>query len=83
MMKKKMIKCMRFIFRLCLFGGYFYVLFINLACGFAISGAESKWDIIKVLICAFFIAVTLPGTIWYQCWRIEKLEKKLEDIICI
>lgn len=82
-MKKRMMKCLKFIFRLSLFCGYFYVLFINLVCGFSVDGVETRWDALIILVCAFFIAVTLPSIIWYQNCRIEKLEKKLDDILRI
>ena len=61
--------------RLSLFCGYFYVLFINLVYGFSMSGVEDGWDAVKVLVTAFVMAVGLPGLIWYQYQRIEKLEE--------
>ena len=79
-MGKRVIKFLKLIFRISLFCGYFYVLFVNLVCGFAMSGIETRWDALKVLVCAFLMAAGLPGVIWYQHHRIEKLEKKLEDI---
>lgn len=82
-MGKRVMIFLKLIFRISLFCGYFYVLFVNLVCGFAMSGIETRWDALKVLVCAFLMAAGLPGVIWYQHHRIEKLEKKLEDIYSI
>ena len=71
-MGKRVMIFLKLIFRISLFCGYFYVLFVNLVCGFAMSGIETRWDALKVLACAFLMAAGLPGVIWYQHHRIEK-----------
>lgn len=76
----KMWKILKGMFSTALFCGYFYVLFVSLVCGFSMSGIESRWDALKVLVCAFLMAAGLPGVIWYQHHRIEKLEKELEEL---
>ena len=47
----KMWKILKGMFCTALFCGYFYVLFVNLVCGFSMSGIESRWDALKVLVC--------------------------------
>ena len=76
----KMWKILKGMFSTALFSGYFYVLFVNLVCGFSMSGIESRWDVLKVLVCAFLMAAGLPGVIWYQHHRIETLAKELEEL---
>ena len=62
------------------FGGFFYILFVNLVCGFASSGIGTRWDMLKILLLSFIISVGLPGLICYQHFRISKLEKELDEI---
>lgn len=78
-MSQRWKKILKIIIRICLFLGYFYILFVNLVYGFSMSGIETRGDSLKVLVCAFLIAAGLPGIIWYQQHRIEKLEKKIEQ----
>ena len=63
-----------------LFCGYFYVLFVNLVCGFGYGGISSRGQAIKILCASFFLAVGLPGLIWYQHRRLMKLENLLHDL---
>lgn len=80
-MKKKVQKILEYIFELSLFCGYFYILFVNLVCGFSYgSGIESGGQAIKILSVAFLLSAALPGIIWYQHRRIIKLEKLLDDV---
>lgn len=62
------------------FCGYFYILFVNLVCGLSLSGIETRWDILKILIVAFILSAGLPGIICYQHHKIYKLEEQLEDL---
>lgn len=78
-MGKRVQRCFIIAFRMGLFCGYFYILFINLACGFSIGGINSKWEAIKILAMAFALAVGFPGIIWYQQYKIEKLEGELRE----
>ena len=79
-MKKKIQRILIWIFELSLFCGYFYILFVNLVCGFDYGGISSRGQAIKILIVSFILAVALPGLIWYQHRRIMKLEKLLDEI---
>jgi hypothetical protein len=79
-MGKRIRKCLKWIFHISLFCGYFYILFVNLVCGFSIGGIKSRWDAAKILMVAFILAAGLPGIIWYQHHQIEKLEQELDDI---
>ena len=79
-MKEKVKKVLVWIFEFVLFCGYFYVLFVNLVCGFGYGGISSRGQAIKILIVSFILAVALPGLIWYQHRRIMKLEKLLDEI---
>ena len=79
-MKKKIQKILIWIFELSLFCGYFYILFVNLVCGFGYGGISSRGQAIKILIVSFILAVALPGLIWYQHRRIMKLEKLVDEI---
>ncbi len=79
-MKKKIQRILIWIFELSLFCGYFYILFVNLVCGFGYGGISSRGQAIKILIVSFILAVALPGLIWYQHRRIMKLEKLLDEI---
>ena len=79
-MKKKIQRILIWIFELSLFCGYFYILFVNLVCGFGYGGISSRGQAIKILCASFFLAVGLPGLIWYQHRRIMKLEKLLDEI---
>ena len=79
-MKKKIQRILIWIFELCLFCGYFYILFVNLVCGFGYGGISSRGQAIKILIVSFILAVALPGLIWYQHRRIMKLEKLVDEI---
>ena len=79
-MKKKIQRLLIWIFELSLFCGYFYILFVNLVCGFGYGGISSRGQAIKILIVSFILAVALPGLIWYQHRRIMKLEKLLDEI---
>ena len=65
-MKEKVKKVLVWIFEFVLFCGYFYVLFVNLVCGFGYGGISSRGQAIKILCASFFLAVGLPGLIWYQ-----------------
>ncbi len=51
------------------FGGSFYILFLNLMCGFASSGIGTRWNMLKILLLPFIISAGLPGlkfmTIWF------------------
>lgn len=67
-------------FEFVLFCGYFYVLFVNLVCGFGYGGISSRGHAIKILCASFFLAVGLPGLIWYQHRRLMKLENLLHDL---
>ncbi len=79
-MKKKIQRILIWIFELSLFCGYFYILFVNLVCGFGYGGISSIGQAIKILIVSFILAVALPGLIWYQHRRIMKLEKLVDEI---
>lgn len=79
-MKKKIQRILIWIFELSLFCGYFYILFVNLVCGFGYGGISSRGQAIKILIVSFILDVALPGLIWYQHRRIMKLEKLLDEI---
>lgn len=79
-MKKKIQRILIWIFELSLFCGYFYILFVNLVCGFGYGGISSSGQAIKILIVSFILAVALPGLIWYQHRRIMKLEKLVDEI---
>lgn len=79
-MKKKIQRILIWIFELSLFCGYFYILFVNLGCGFGYGGISSRGQAIKILIVSFILAVALPGLIWYQHRRIMKLEKLVDEI---
>ena len=79
-MKKKIQRILIWIFELSLFCGYFYILFVNLVCGFGYGGIGSRGQAIKILIVSFILAVALPGLIWYQHRRIMKLEKLVDEI---
>ena len=77
-MKKKLKKGLLWVLELSLFCGYFYILFVNLVCGFGYGGIESRGQAIKILVIAFLLAAGLPGLIWYQHRRIMKLEKLMD-----
>lgn len=79
-MKKKIQRILIWIFELSLFCGFFYILFVNLVCGFGYGGISSRGQAIKILIVSFILAVALPGLIWYQHRRIMKLEKLVDEI---
>ena len=79
-MKRKIQRILIWIFELSLFCGYFYILFVNLVCGFGYGGISSRGQAIKILIVSFILAVALPGLIWYQHRRIMKLEKLVDEI---
>nr|WP_296009209.1 hypothetical protein [uncultured Blautia sp.] len=79
-MKEKVKKVLVWIFEFVLFCGYFYVLFVNLVCGFGYGGISSRGQAIKILCASFFLAVGLPGLIWYQQRRLMKLENLLHDL---
>ena len=79
-MKKKIQRILIWNFELRLFCGYFYILFVNLVCGFGYGGISSRGQAIKILIVSFILAVALPGLIWYQHRRIMKLEKLVDEI---
>ena len=79
-MKKKIQRILIWIFELSLFCGYFFILFVNLVCGFGYGGISSRGQAIKILIVSFILAVALPGLIWYQHRRIMKLEKLVDEI---
>ena len=79
-MKKKIQRILIWIFELSLFCGYFYILFVNLVCGFGYGGISGRGQAIKILIVSFILAVALPGLIWYQHRRIMKLEKLVDEI---
>ena len=79
-MKKKIQRILIWISELSLFCGYFYILFVNLVCGFGYGGISSRGQAIKILIVSFILAVALPGLIWYQHRRIMKLEKLVDEI---
>lgn len=79
-MKKKIQKILAWIFELVLFCGYFYVLFVNLVCGFGTGGITGTGQIIKIVSASFVMAAGLPGVIWYQHRRILKMEKLLDDL---
>ena len=49
-MKKKIQRILIWIFELSLFCGYFYILFVNLVCGFGYGGISSRGQAIKILI---------------------------------
>ena len=59
-MKEKVKKVLVWIFEFVLFCGYFYVLFVNLVCGFGYGGISSRGQAIKILCASFFLAVGLP-----------------------
>ena len=49
-MKKKVQKVLVCIFEMGLFCGYFYILFVNLVCGFSYGGGiETRVQAIKIL----------------------------------
>lgn len=80
-MKKKIQRILIWIFELSLFCGYFYILFVNLVCGFSYGGGiETRVQAIKILSISFLLSAALPGLIWYQYRRILKLEKMLDDM---
>ena len=82
-MKKKLKKVLIWFFELSLFCGYFFILFVNLVCGFGYGGIESRGQAIKILAVAFLLAAGLPGLIWYQHRRIMKLEKLMDEVFDI
>ena len=53
-MKEKVKKVLVWIFEFVLFCGYFYVLFVNLVCGFGYGGISSRGQAIKILCASFF-----------------------------
>lgn len=79
-MRRIIFKCLKKLLGIALFCGYFDVLFVNLTVGLLMNGAEIKGDLLKILLCAFLLAAGLPGIIWYQYCKIEKLEKELEEV---
>ena len=79
-MKKKLQNVLVWIFELALFCGYFYVLFVNLVCGFGAGGITGTGQIIKIVSASLVMAAGLPGVIWYQHRRILKMEKLLDDL---
>ena len=58
-MKEKVKKVLVWIFEFVLFCGYFYVLFVNLVCGFGYGGISSRGQAIKILCASFFLAAGL------------------------
>ena len=80
-MKEKVKKVLMWIFEFVLFCGYFYVLFVNLVCGFGYGGISSRGQAIKLFCASFFLAAGLPGLIWYQHRRLMKLENLLHDLL--
>ncbi|MGN0356070.1 MAG: hypothetical protein ACI4EI_13495 [Muricoprocola sp.] len=79
-MKKKVQKVLMRFFDLSLFCGYFYILFVSLACGLGADGGISQGQAIKIVSVSLFLAAAFPGLIWYQHRRIMKLEKLLDDL---
>ena len=79
-MRKALRKFFSVIGYISFFCGYFYILFVNLVCGFSSNGIETRWDAFKILLVAFIISAGLPGIICYQHHKIFKLEEQLEDI---
>lgn len=79
-MKEKVKKVLVWIFEFALFCGYFYVIFVNLICGFGSGGISCRGQAIKILGASFFLAAGLPGLIWYQHRRLMKLENLLHDL---
>lgn len=54
-MKKKVQKVLVCIFEMGLFCGYFYILFVNLVCGFSYGGGiETRVQAIKILSISFY-----------------------------
>ncbi|WP_283684807.1 hypothetical protein [Parablautia sp. Marseille-Q6255] len=80
-MKQKIVNILKWILELSLFCGYFYILFVNLVCGFSYGGVDSKSQAIKIFLISLFLATALPGVIWYQHHRIRKLEKILKTLL--
>lgn len=64
------------------FSGYFYILFINLEYSLSVSGIETRWDALKILLLSFVISVGLPGIISTQTTRSINWKKKLKNYIC-
>ena len=62
------------------FCGYFYILFINLVCGYLSYIVTTRWNVIKILLLSFVLATGLPGVICYQHHKIYKLEEEIEKI---
>ena len=79
-MRKVLRKILSAIGYVSFFCGYFYILFVNLDCGFSLSGIETRWDALKILLVAFILSAGLPGIICYQHHKIYKLEEQLEDL---
>ena len=75
-MRKRLKKVIRTIRYVLFFGGYFYILIINLGCAFLMD-AKSKGDMIQALLLAMAIAGLLPGIICWQHHYIEELEKEI------
>lgn len=44
------------------------------------SGIETRWDTLKILLLSFIIAAGFPGVICYQHHRIYKLEEELDAL---
>ena len=56
-MKEKVKKVLVWIFEFVLFCGYFYVLFVNLVCGFSYGGGiETRVQAIKILSISFLLS---------------------------
>ena len=74
-MRKVLRKVLSAIGYVSFFCGYFYILFVNL-----VSGIETRWDALKILLVAFILSAGLPGIICCQHHKIYKLEEQLEDL---
>lgn len=79
-MHKKLRKLLSALGYIGFFCGYFYILFCNLVGGFSMSGIETRWDTLKILLLSFIIAAGFPGVICYQHHRIYKLEEELDAL---
>lgn len=79
-MRKVLRKVLAAIGYVSFFCGYFYILFVNLVCGFSLSGIEIRWDALIILLVSFVLSAGLPGIICYQHHKIYKLEEQLADL---
>ena len=77
--ERKVKKVLVWIFEFVLFCGYFYVLFVNLVCGFG-YGEKMQRTGNKDFMCFVLPCSGTSRLIWYQHRRLMKLENLLHDL---